>query len=125
LRSLALTTRLRLAQIYEQSEAPSADKESLRALKNSVMQDFRADYARLKTSWGGYAAYDAWVASANNAALSAQGAYDELVPAFEAMFERADRDWLSFYAAVKHVSQMPKMERTQALKQILAQRSSG
>jgi len=125
LRSLALATRLRLAQIYEQSEAPSADKESLRALKNSAMQDFRTDYARLKTSWGGYGAYDAWVAGANNAALSAQGAYDELVPAFEAMFERADHDWLRFYAAVKHVSQMPKMERTQALKQILAQRSSG
>jgi predicted aminopeptidase len=125
LRSLALATRLRLAQIYEQNEAPSDDKESLRALKNSVMQDFRADYARLKTSWGGYSAYDAWVAGANNAALGAQGAYDELVPAFEAMFERANRDWLSFYAAVKHVSQMPKMERTQALKQILAQRSSG
>src|ERR1035437_4331313 len=124
LRSLALATRLRLAQIYEQNEAPSDDKESLRALKNSAMQDFRADYARLKTSWGGYAAYDAWVAGANNAALSAQGAYDELVPAFEAMFERANHDWLRFYAAVKSVAQMPKTERTQALKQILAQPSS-
>lgn len=123
LRSLSNSTRLRLAQLYKQNELPGTNKESLRALKNEAMQDFRADYVRLKNSWGGYAGYDAWMAGVNNAALGAQAAYDDLVPAFEAMFERADRDWLNFFAAVKRVSQMPKMERMQALQQ--TERSSG
>lgn len=123
LRSLALATRLRLAQIYKQSAMPNANKDSLRILKYQTLTDFRADYARLKTSWDGYAGYDAWTANVNNAALGAQAAYDDLVPAFEAMFERADRDWLRFYAAVKRIAQMPTLERTQALLQ--TQRSNG
>lgn len=123
LRSLALATRLRLAQIYQQSALPNANQESLRALKYQTMQDFRADYARLKTSWDGYAGYDAWMAKVNNAALAAQAAYDDLVPAFEAMFESVDRDWLRFYAAVKRIAQLPTKERAQALRQ--TRRSNG
>ena len=38
------------------------------------------------------AGYDRWVAKANNASFAAQAAYDELVPAFEALFEREGRD---------------------------------
>ena len=33
------------------------------------------------------------MADANNASLGAQAAYDELVPQFEALFEREGRDW--------------------------------
>ncbi len=119
LRALALATRLRLAQIYKQTEVQNSDKASLRKLKNQTLQDFRDDYARLKKSWGGYAAYDPWVAGVNNAALGAQAAYDELVPAFEAVFERADRDWPRFYADVKRLAQLPRVARTQALQQMV------
>ena len=35
-----------------------------------------------------FSGYDAWVANANNASFAAQAAYDELVPDFEALFER-------------------------------------
>jgi predicted aminopeptidase len=119
LRSLALATRLRLAQIYLQNEATAPNRELLRVLKNKVMQDFRADYAQLKTGWGGYAGYDAWVAGANNAAFAVQAAYDELTPTFVALFERSDRDWLRFYSAVKTLSQMPKEQRSLALQQVL------
>ena len=119
LRALALATRLRLAQIYKQTEVQNSDKASLRKMKNQTLQDFRDDYARLKKSWGGYAAYDPWVAGVNNAALGAQAAYDELVPAFEAVFERADRDWPRFYADVKRLAQLPRVARTQALQQMV------
>jgi len=115
LRALALATRIRLAQIYKQTEVQNSDKASLRKLKNQALQDFKDDYARLKTSWGGYAGYDVWVVGANNAAFAAQAAYDDLVPTFEAMFERAEHDWPRFYADVKRLAQMPKKERMQAL----------
>lgn len=117
-RALCLRTRQRLAAIYRQADAPAPDTAALAALKSQAMQQFRADYAGLKSSWGGYGAYDAWVARANNAAFGTQAAYDELVPAFEALFEREGQDWPRFYAALKRLAQLPAAERTRALQQL-------
>ena len=71
-----------------------------------------------------FSGYDAWVANANNASFGAQAAYDELVPDFEALFERIIRDaakgdadaWPRFYAAVRRLADLPDKERRQALK---------
>jgi predicted aminopeptidase len=79
------------------------------------MADFRASYAALKASWGGFAGYDPWVAQANNASFGAQAAYDELVPGFEALFEREGRDWRAFYDAVRRLADMPPDARRRAL----------
>ncbi|MDO8776343.1 MAG: aminopeptidase [Burkholderiaceae bacterium] len=115
LRTLALATRIRLADIYKQNEPLAPDRQALIAMKNIAMQDFREDYARLKSSWGGFSAYDAWVAGANNAAFGAQAAYDEGVPAFEALFDAQGKDWRRFYEAVRRLAELPATERTQAL----------
>ena len=119
-RSLALATRSHLTAIYPQKEVEASEKRSLTATisiaKERVMHRFRADYAQLKTSWGGFSGYDPWVARANNASLGAQAAYDELVPGFEALFEREGRDWQRFYAAVKRLANAPQDERHKALK---------
>ena len=96
----------------------TADRPAIRASKDQAMRDFRQDYARLKSQWGGYSAYDAWVAGANNAAFGAQAAYDELVPAFEALFEREGRDWRRFYAAVRELAKLPLADRPGALQQL-------
>ena len=122
-RALALATRRELTAIYKQNKASAQDVRAQTAIKNiatreakaATMQRFREDYAQLKTSWGGFAGYDAWVARANNASLGAQAAYDELVPGFEALFEREGRDWPRFYDAVKRLTERPKDERHQAL----------
>jgi len=118
LRSLSQGTRRRLDTLYQQHEAGESDPPTLTASKAAVMQSFRADYARLKQAWGGFAGYDAWVLGANNAAFAAQAAYDELVPGFEALFEREGRNWQRFYDAVKRLAQMPTAERARALKHI-------
>lgn len=124
-RALCLATRTRLARIYKQNEPLAHDKQALLAMKNIAMQDFRDDYARLKGSWGGYAGYDGWVAGANNAAFGAQAAYDELVPAFEALFDAQGNDWQRFYDAVRRLAEMPAPERTKALKGISTEHTSG
>ena len=51
------------------------------------------------------------------ASLGAQAAYDELVPQFEALFERLGRDWPAFYDAVKRIADLPAAERRRALMQ--------
>ena len=76
----------------------------------------RAEYETLKaTAWGGFSGYDGWFARANNASLGVLAAYDELVPAFEALFEREGRDFKRFYAEVKRLADLPKAERRAAL----------
>ena len=111
-RALALATRQRLAAVYA---APGMAVPELTAQKNAVMQDFRDQYAQLKASWGGFAGYDPWVAQANNASFGAQAAYDELVPGFEALFVREQRDWKRFYDAVQRLAAVPRDERRRAL----------
>ena len=119
-RVLALATRRELAAIYasnnESKQALAQATLRQEAMKNIAMQNFRARYAQLKASWGGFAGYDPWVARANNAAFGAQAAYDELVPGFEALFAQQGGDWQRFYDAVKRLAELPQDQRHQALK---------
>ena len=61
-RALTRNTRQRLADIYKPNSPLAHDNQGRVAMKNKVMQAFRADYATLKNSWGGYTGFDAWVA---------------------------------------------------------------
>jgi predicted aminopeptidase len=128
-RALARATRARLAAIYEQKEALALDEKALAAMKSEAMQVFRTDYATLRAGWlqarrdrpaavnaAQLAGYDRWVAQANNASFAAQAAYDELVPAFQALFEREGRQWPRFYDAVRQLAQQPEAQRHQRLR---------
>lgn len=131
-RALTRATRARLVAIYEQKEALALTPQALIAMKSEAMSTFRAEYATLRTRWlapsgaapaattAQVSGYDRWVAKANNASFAAQAAYDELVPAFEALFEREGRDWPRFYDAVRHLSKTPQRARHAALKALLA-----
>jgi predicted aminopeptidase len=114
-RALALATRKRLESIYKETEGERREE-----LKQATLQEFRRQYADLRAGWGGdparWRGYDRWVAQANNASFGAQAAYDDLVPGFEALFEREGRDWTRFYAAVERLATLPKDERHKLLK---------
>ncbi len=115
-RALAADTREELTAIYESNEGIAHDPRAQAALKTIAMQHFRQRYAQLRATWDGYAGYDPWVARANNASFGAQAAYDEGVPAFEALFEREGRDWQRFYSAVRHLAALPRDKRDAFLK---------
>jgi predicted aminopeptidase len=111
-RALTNAYRDRLAALYE-GGASVADK---RAGKAALMAQLRTDYAQLKAErWGGYAGYDNWFARANNASFGVLAAYNELVPAFERLFERQGRDWPRFYAEVRRLAELPKDQRRAGL----------
>jgi len=106
----ALTTRYRdaLKQLYE-SAASDDDK---RARKASLMTQLRADHERIKRDeWGGFSGYDGWFARANNASFGVLAAYNELVPNFERLFEREERDFNRFYAEVRRLAALPQEQR--------------
>ena len=115
-RALALATRDTLRKIYLSPSDTAADRERLATQKAAAMVAFRDQYRQLRESWDGYAGYDPWVANANNATFGAQAAYDDLVPAFEALFEREGRSWRAFYDAVKRLADLPATERIRVLK---------
>jgi predicted aminopeptidase len=117
-RALTRATRDRLAKIYLKNNAIAPVYTSLVATKLEAIRDFKKSYEILKSSWGGYSGYDAWVAQANNAAFGALAAYDELVPSFEALFDREERNWLRFFEAVKRLAQLDKALRTEQLRQL-------
>ena len=115
-RGLTLATRQRLQALYADA---TLDTDTRRARKAGVMADFRRDYDTLKHSWGGFTGYDAWVRQANNASFGAQAAYDQWVPAFEALFEAQGRDFARFYDAVRALAERPKAERSATLQALL------
>jgi predicted aminopeptidase len=120
-RTLTLRTRERLNQIYKQNSAVVGIESAQPAInlianqKQQAMQQLRDEYAQLKASWGGYAGYDRFIANANNASLGSLAAYDELVPQFEAVFEKQGKNWPTFYQAIQSITSLPKDARRAAL----------
>jgi predicted aminopeptidase len=120
-RQLTMRARARLAEIYKQNSPLVGKKsgkfatEDIANKKIQVMQQLRDEYAQLKASWGGFAGYDRFIAQANNASLGAIAAYDELVPQFEAVFEKRGKDWNAFYDAINNIVPLPKDKRREAL----------
>lgn len=109
-----LTRRIRalLAALY----ASAAGDDHKRARKAELFAQLRSEYQQLKTErWNGFAGYDGWMARANNASLGLQGAYNDLVPDFERLFERSGRDFERFYAEVKRLASLPKGQRRATL----------
>ena len=114
-RQLVRQARAELAAIYEQNRARALTESALAAMKSEAMAGFRQRYQALKASWAAagtpYDAYDPWVAGANNAFFGIQAAYDDGVPAFEALFAREGGDWGRFHAAVQALARLPRSER--------------
>lgn len=124
-RALTFSLRQQLQDIYRDTTIDDAGKLQRKA---AAMVDFQRAYQDLKRGWGGFAGYDPFVAQANNASFAAQAAYDGLVPAFEALFEREGRDFARFYDAVRALAALPREERRtrlRGLQPLVASQSSG
>jgi predicted aminopeptidase len=110
---LLLVHRRRLADAY----ARGVDAEK-RERKRAIFEDLQREYARIKeTRWDGWAGYDRFFAQAlGNAHLAAVGAYNDLVPAFEALLERQGGDLRRFYAEVRRLAALARPERDAQLR---------
>jgi predicted aminopeptidase len=110
----AAREQYRADQLYRSALA-EADK---RRAKDELLAQMRADHAALKAErWSGFAGYDAWFASANNASLGVLAAYNELAGDFERVFEQQGRDFERFYAEVARLGALPKAQRHATLRQ--------
>lgn len=132
-RQLMRGTRAELQAVYVQSaSATGEDNGALAQAKAEVMARFHQRYQDLKTSWGGFTGYDAWVSQANNALFAVHAAYDEFVPGFVALYRRVaaehgegDAAWQAFYSEATELSRLPKPERHDALRALAATMQAG
>ena len=124
-RRLTRETRSRLQALYAQAAAEAWPTDRVETEKAQALERFRQRYAELRASWGGFAGYDPWVEQANNALFAAQAAYDEWVPAFEALFMAEGRDFQAFYRAVRALARLPRPEREQRLQALASGLSAG
>ncbi|QIL81984.1 aminopeptidase [Diaphorobacter sp. HDW4A] len=123
-RTITRNARAALAQVYDNGDADTTDgRAQLEWEKQRAMQAFHEAYAQQRKRWitedqvkpDQLTNLDRWVREANNATFGAQGAYDDLVPAFIALFEQLGQDWRKFHAAVKDLANQPRAERQAAL----------
>ena len=62
----------------------------------------------------------AYFARMNNATLGVQAAYQQWVPAFEALWRREGCDFARFHRAVQTLAMLPKPDRDAALTALLS-----
>ncbi|BAV32488.1 aminopeptidase [Sulfuricaulis limicola] len=112
---LVLKHRARLAEIYA-SNLGDAEK---RSAKGRIFGELRNDYAALKAGWNGHADFDKWFEQdLNNAHLAAIGLYHQHVMAFQELLMQQNGDLVSFYSSAKEMMNLPKTERTMALRKL-------
>jgi predicted aminopeptidase len=116
---LLLQYRRLLFETYGGSEADDVKRRR----KQQLFAMLKDDYARLRASWGGFAGYDRFFAQdLTNAQLASIGAYNDLVPAFDALLAQVSGDFPRFYEEVKRLAALPRERRDDSLRAMLAQR---
>jgi predicted aminopeptidase len=110
---LVLRYRKQLEILY----ASAKSDDTKRTEKARIFEELHRDYTALKTSWGGYNAFDAWLTHGelNNARMGAVGVYHQHVPAFQALFTKLGGDFEAFYSEAERISKLAPAERTKVL----------
>jgi predicted aminopeptidase len=101
-------------------EAPLPDAERL-ARKQAIFAQLPERYRRLRDEqWQGFRGYDAFfLAPWNNARIAALAAYQDDVPAFEALLAGEGGNLPRFFARVKALAALAPPERERALRALL------
>jgi predicted aminopeptidase len=115
--ALLLKTRRALEEVYGSRASDSVKREN----KRRILEQLRADYAELRAAWSGFKGYDRFFSGElTNAHLASVGAYNDLVPAFEALLAQSGGDLARFYNRVRELAERPRPERDVALQGLMA-----
>jgi len=110
-------TQKELQAVYE-SALPEAQQHRR---KQEILDQLPLRYAQLRDgAWDGFRGYDAFfLAPWNNARIAALAAYQDDVPAFEALLARENGDLPRFFARVKALAALDPAQREQSLQALL------
>jgi predicted aminopeptidase len=119
--ALVLGHRRRLADVFASAPDAAAKQQG----KEAAYAALRQDYVALREGWGGYAGYDAWLATVNNAKLNSVATYYDLVPSLQALLRANGNDMARFLASCRELARLDLAARHQRLRTVLAQAASG
>jgi predicted aminopeptidase len=108
---LVLDHRARLEAVYA-TPWSAAEKRVAKAAVHAALQ---AAHAEQKQAWGGYAGYDAWFATLNNAKLNTVATYYDLVPALQHLLREHDGNLARFLAACRELGKLDQVSRHREL----------
>ena len=105
--------RDKLAEVY----AGGGTDEDKRAAKVRTFEAMRADYVKLKQTWGGFKGYDWWFDQPlNNAQLASVVIYTQLVAGFQKLLAENGGDLTAFYLEIKGLAKLSKDSRQARLR---------
>ncbi len=111
---LAVATRRKLKDLYEQHQSEPAD--ALRKRKTGAFAEFQEKAMALKARWGDSHEIERWFSRpVNNARLNTLTTYHEQVHGFERLLREQKGDLRSFYAAVRAMEPLSQEERRRRL----------
>jgi predicted aminopeptidase len=122
---LVADTRERLAALYREP-APPGGADPRPAAKRAILEELPRRYEKLRDErWEGYRGYDGFFASPwNNARIAAMAAYNDDVPAFEALLAQQGGDMARFFDAVRRLAALDPGARETALRGLGATREA-
>jgi len=100
-----------LNNLYRLHIAPDV----MRARKAELFKAMQRDYEKLKVEWSGFAGYDRFFESPNNAHLASVELYTQRVPQFQRLMDKHHGDLAAFYEDVKEIAKLSKEERNRVL----------
>lgn len=106
---------IRYRRQLQSTLAAGSDDTAKRRGKAEVYAALQAAYVEQKQQWGGYAGYDGWFATLNNAKLNTIDTYYDLVPALQALLRQQNGDLSGFFETCRELSRLDKAERHRRL----------
>jgi predicted aminopeptidase len=121
--SLLLTTRGRLAEVYDSGRSDTA----MRAHKKAIFSEMESEYmALVDQQWGGENYFKSWFSrELNNARLALINSYHGGVCAFRNLYESVGRDIRQFQQKAVEKAALGKQQRSAWLRQPCATIASG
>lgn len=105
----------KLDQFYRSSE--QLDVTTRREGKKQLFAALNVEYQKLKTSWNGYAGYDAWFnTNLNNAKISSVSTYYDLTPLFSRLLEKEMFNYDHFFKTLEPLKKFSPEQRIAQLK---------
>jgi len=95
--------------------ASNMSDQKKRQKKKLVFSGLRHRYQKLRESWNGYAGYDRWFETLNNAKFASISTYHRWVPAFKLVLKQENNDLPSFYQRCQTISRLPQQKRSELL----------
>ena len=110
-----LQLRKDLAELYQRP----LSNEAKRVKKQQLITRYQTEvYQQFKRKWQSHI-YDRWVEEGiNNAKLLTISSYYQWQTAFEHLYQQQSGDWRAFYHQVKQLSQLPRLQREQLLREL-------